>query len=80
MSELATTTHGTLATGDLLSQAGQAANRAAAKYVFAEYRQRKAPNTLRRQDAGLALFAQYLLDVADIRTGDLSHDARAWAG
>ena len=63
-----------------LTQAGQAANRAASKHVFAEYRQRKAPNTLRRQDAGLALFAQYLLDVADIPTGDLSHDARAWAG
>ena len=67
-------------TSTTLTQAGQAANRAAAKYVFAEYRQRKAPNTLRRQDAGLALFAQYLLNVADIHIGDLPHDARAWTG
>ena len=76
-----TTTGGRdLVTGDLLAQAGQAANRAAAKHVFAEYRKRKAANTTRRQNSGLALFARYLLDVAEIPTGDLTHDPQAWAG
>ena len=79
MDELTTVTAGAPAT-TLLAQAGQAANRAATRHLFAEYRQRKAANTIRRQDTDLALFAQYLLDVADIPTGDLSGDPQAWAG
>lgn len=46
--------------------ADQAANRAAARHVFDDYRQRKAANTLRRQDAGLLLFAEYLKPCAPI--------------
>ena len=49
---------GTLATP--LAQAGGAANEAAARSAFADYRSRKADNTLRRQDTDLDLFAQYL--------------------
>ena len=79
MDELTTVTAGAPAT-TLLAQAGQAANRAATRHLFAEYRQRNAANTIRRQDTDLALFAQYLLDVADIPTGDLSGDPQAWAG
>lgn len=41
-------------------QLGDAANQVAAQRVFADYRERKARHTLRRQDAGLALFAEYL--------------------
>lgn len=43
-----------------LTQAGDAANEAAARSAFADYRSRKADNTLRRQDTDLNLFAQYL--------------------
>lgn len=57
---------------------GRAANRAAALNAFGDYRIRKAPNTLRRQDADLALFAEYLTerDAGDV--GDLAHDCAAW--
>ena len=40
--------------------AGQAANQAAAPATFTDCRTRKAPNTIRRQDADLQLFADYL--------------------
>jgi hypothetical protein len=53
-----------LTTADSLAEAGRAANAAAARHTFDDYRSRKAANTLRRQDAGLALFARYLGDVA----------------
>jgi integrase len=39
---------------------GELANRAAVGSVFIDYRVRRAANTLRRQDADLALFAEYL--------------------
>ena len=45
---------------DIMHQAGQAANEAAARATFLDYRTRKAPNTIRRQDADLTLFADYL--------------------
>jgi len=77
---IATATDRALTNGDLLRQAGQAANRVAARHTFEEYRSRKAANTIRRQDADLALFAKYLLDVPGIETGDLAHDTQAWAG
>ena len=47
-----------------LQDAGQHANHAAAGAVFADYRSRKADNTLRRQDAALALFSEYLAQAA----------------
>jgi integrase len=71
---------GALTTQTILERAGQAANRAASRHVFAEYRQRRAQNTVKRQDAELRLFASYLLDVARIETGDLSSDPSAWKG
>jgi integrase len=59
--------------------AGQAANAAAARHVFSDYRARKAANTIRRQDADLALFSQYLNE-AGVDTGDMSTDPAAWRG
>lgn len=59
--------------------AGQAANKAAARAVFNDYRTRKATNTIRRQDADLALFADYLKS-ARLRVGKLATDPRAWMG
>jgi integrase len=62
-----------------LAKAGQAADRVASRHVFADYRSRKATNTIRRQDADLSLFAEYLAD-AGVNTGDLAHEAQAWQG
>lgn len=56
---------------------GQMANEIAAAGVFDDYRGRKAGNTLRRQDADLALFQQYL-ESKQIATGNLAGDAAAW--
>jgi integrase len=62
-----------------VARLGRAANQAGARHVFADYRSRKADNTLRRQDAGLALFAEYLGEVgADV--GALTTDPEAWRG
>lgn len=44
-------------------QLAQAANNVAARHTFSDYRERKADNTLRRQDADLALFADFLRSV-----------------
>lgn len=57
--------------------AGKAANRAAAAATFSDYRTRKAANTVRRQDADLALFADFL-QAANIPAGNLAEDPRAW--
>jgi integrase len=59
--------------------AGQAANQAAARATFTDYRTRKAPNTIRRQDADLQLFADYL-KAAGVPAGNLSEDPLAWQG
>jgi integrase len=59
--------------------AGQAANKAAAHAVFMDYRTRKAKNTIRRQDADLALLADYLKS-AGLNVGDFSTDPTAWQG
>jgi site-specific recombinase XerD len=75
------TTNLTISTAGDLGQAldlGQAANRAAALNAFGDYRTRKAANTLRRQDADLALFAEYLAEAGLDQGGDLAHDAAAW--
>lgn len=58
-----------------LTAIGQIANGRAAAGVFADYRSRKAVNTLRRQDTELLNFARYLsLDA------DLGSDPAAWRG
>ena len=62
-----------------LAQAGRAANQAASRGVFADYRSRKADNTLRRQSADLALFADFLRSVG-LDTGDFQNDPAAWHG
>ena len=64
----------------LLEQAGQAANDAAARYRFDDYRSRRAAHTLRRQDAGLALFAEFLYLSRVSFVGELKRDPEAWRG
>lgn len=63
-----------------LARAGQAANQAAARHRFAEYQNRRADETLRRQQADLALFAQFLIDLLEIEVGDLYAEPQAWQG
>ena len=72
-------TENDLDTADRLSAAGQAANEFATRGVFADYRSRKARNTLDRQAHDLARFAEYLA-AAGVQAGDLAHDAEAWRG
>jgi len=62
-----------------LTIAGTTANKIAAQNAFIDYRDRKAKNTLRRQDNDLALFAQYLR-VARLQVGDFAQDPQAWRG
>lgn len=57
--------------------AGQAANKTAARQLFIDYRSCKAKNTIRRQDADLHLFADYLR-TAKVSVGDFSADPKAW--
>jgi integrase len=60
-----------------LARAGESANRAAADYLFADYRQRRAKKTLRTQTAALLLWVQYLGEVG--AAGGILHEARVWA-
>jgi integrase len=60
-----------------LARAGESANRAAADYLFADYRQRRAKKTLRTQTAALLLWVQYLAEVG--AASGILHEARAWA-
>ena len=60
-----------------LARAGETANRAAADYLFADYRQRRAQKTLRTQRAALLLWVQYLAEVG--AANEIRHEARAWA-
>jgi len=59
--------------------AGQAADRAAALAVFANYRQKKSYNTTRSQDADLKLFADFLKSVG-APVEYLNTDPAAWQG
>lgn len=63
--------------GELAHLIGEQANQAAARSRFNDYRTRRAEQTLRRQDADLLLFREFL-EVAGVHTGDLSHDAASW--
>lgn len=67
-----------------LARAGQAADSAAAARLFAQYRARRALETVRRQDADLACFTLYLTAAGVISdrdtTGDIASDAAAWVG
>ena len=62
-----------------LAIAGQQANQAAARATFTDYRKRKAPNTTRRQDADLHLFADFLTE-AGVTVRDLNTDPAQWRG
>jgi len=80
MTEIITSNQaGQLATAELMHKAGQAANRAAARGVFADYQSRKAHNTLTRQAYDLRCFADFLTGV-HLQPGDLGGDPEAWRG
>lgn len=63
-----------------LATAAAAADAAAARALFADYRARQALETRRRQDADLACFASFLQDAATSVAGDLAADPASWAG
>jgi integrase len=64
-----------------LRLAGQAANRAAASGVFADYLSRRSENTLRRQRGDLRLFGEFLGEAGVTVDGDaLQEQARLWHG
>lgn len=65
--------HGTL------ELAGKAANQAAEKHRFSDYQLRRAAQTLRRQQADLNLFTDFLRSV-NLKIGNLFQDATAWNG
>ena len=58
---------------------GRTANQAAARHRLEEYRSRRAAQTLRRQDADLALF-DHFLQILGKKSGDLSLNPGAWQG
>ncbi|HAL17532.1 MAG TPA: hypothetical protein DCP32_12535, partial [Anaerolineaceae bacterium] len=62
----------------ILQEAGSAASQAAAKHRFADYRSRLSTQTVRRQDADLALFAEFLYTVHVREINDLTADPEAW--
>ena len=62
-----------------LNQLGELANQVASIDVFQDYRSRKAENTIRRQDADLALFRVYL-DQKGADPGDLTTNPQNWEG
>ncbi|HEY4389548.1 MAG TPA: site-specific integrase [Ktedonobacteraceae bacterium] len=64
-----------------LTEVGQWADKLAAQNTFVRYRERKAPDTIRRHRADLELFATYLRQVPGLRAvGDLYQDPTAWHG
>src|SRR5713226_2895905 len=64
-----------------LIEAGRLADELAAQNTFTRYRERKAPDTIRRHRADLDLFALYLRQLPGLRTvGDLYQDPAAWHG
>lgn len=62
-----------------LAQAGSIANTIAGRQAFKDYQERKAPRTRARQQADLALFADYLR-AAGLTPGDFYQDPGAWSG
>lgn len=73
------TTAGKVPPSNPLAPATQAANPPATRGAFADYQERKAAHTRRRQAADLALFASYLVD-AGIDAGNIGEDPEAWRG
>ncbi len=64
---------------DIMHQAGQVANQAAARRTFQDHTDRKADNTIRRKIADLALFEAYL-NGAGVPAARLFEDPQAWSG
>jgi integrase len=64
---------------DIMHQAGQAANQAAAAVAFEDHKARKAKNTDRRKRADIALFETFLQSVG-IPAAGLYDDPAAWRG
>lgn len=60
-----------------LARAGRAADETASRSLFAEYLQRIASHTRRRQAADLALFTNYLADAGVLAPQDVPDQARA---
>jgi integrase len=71
------------ATPPALALAGQVANAHASASLFADFRSRKSPHTLRRHDAALDLFARYLAaaGIPHVPSGQaLALEPAAWSG
>jgi integrase len=64
---------------DIMHQAGQVANKQAARFVFEDHTARKADNTIRRKKADLALFEKFLQS-AGVPAFGLYDDPQAWRG
>lgn len=64
---------------DVMTQAGKAANKAAARAIFTDHIARKAGNTERRKRADLALFETFLT-AHEIPARDLFNNPQAWQG
>jgi integrase len=64
---------------DIMQQAGQAANQAAARVAFADHTARKADNTIRRKIADLALFETFLQS-AGVPAVGLYDSPHTWRG
>lgn len=64
---------------DIMHQAGQAANEAAARVAFDDHTARKADNTIRRKIADLALFETFLQS-AGVPAVGLYDNPQAWRG
>ncbi len=64
---------------DIMQQAGQAANEAAARVAFEDHAARKADNTIRRKIADLALFETFLQS-ASVPAVGLYDNPQAWRG
>ena len=62
-----------------LEKAGAAANQAAARHRFSDYKMRRADETLRRQKADLELFGSFLEEL-QIIAGNLYESPEAWQG
>jgi len=64
---------------DIMTQAGQAANKAGARHAFEDHTARKADNTIRRKIADLALFETFLRS-AGVPAVGLYENPQAWRG
>ncbi len=64
-----------------LAEAGKCADQFTADSTFVRYRERKAPDTIRRHRADLELFTAYLQQIPGLATvGELYSDPVAWFG